>query len=69
MGGMIGLAIGFAVIEGLSRVPAAQLEQAYVPSEAIVLSFGFSAGVGLVFGMFPAIKASRLDPIDALRHE
>ena len=39
------------------------------PLWAVVLAFGFSAGVGLIFGMFPAIKASRLDPIVALRHE
>ena len=37
-----------------------------IPPSAILLAFGFSAGVGLIFGMFPAIKASRLDPIEAL---
>jgi putative ABC transport system permease protein len=40
-----------------------------LPPQAIELAFLFSAGVGVVFGMFPAIKAARLDPIDALRHE
>jgi putative ABC transport system permease protein len=34
-----------------------------------VTSFSFCAAIGVTFGMFPAIKAARLDPIDALRHE
>ncbi len=45
------------------------MEGASIPGWAILLSFGFSAMVGIVFGMFPAIKAARLNPIDALRHE
>jgi putative ABC transport system permease protein len=39
-----------------------------VPPWAVFLALGFSIGVGVIFGMLPAIKASRLDPIDALRH-
>jgi putative ABC transport system permease protein len=39
------------------------------PRLAIVVALTFSAGTGVVFGMFPAIKAARLDPIEALRHD
>ncbi len=69
VGGFIGIAFGRVAAFGLTKIPGAQLEQADVPFWAVVLSFAFSALTGIVFGMFPAIKASRLDPIEALRHE
>ena len=69
MGGLIGLVIGQGLTMGLKAIPNAQLDRAYIPGWAIALSFGFAASVGLIFGMFPAIKAARLDPIEALRHE
>jgi putative ABC transport system permease protein len=65
----VGVLIGEAFAIGLTFIPDAGLENARVPLWAVVMSFSFSAAVGLVFGMFPAIKASRLDPIEALRHE
>jgi putative ABC transport system permease protein len=69
LGGLIGVLCGQALVSFVASFPAAKLDKSYIPLWAIGLAFGFSAGTGLVFGMFPAIKASRLDPIEALRHE
>jgi len=68
-GGFVGVAFGQLFAFGLSKLPDAQLDKAEVPTWAVLMSFGFCAVVGIVFGMFPAIKAARLDPIEALRHE
>ncbi|MFT3787233.1 MAG: ABC transporter permease [Tepidisphaeraceae bacterium] len=69
MGGAVGVGVGQLLTLGLRRLPGEYLAGAFIPGWAIALSFTFSAVVGLVFGMFPALKAARLDPIDALRHE
>ena len=69
MGGIIGLVIGQASTLIISYIPNVPLGETAIPNWAIVLSIGFSATVGIVFGMWPAVKASRLDPIEALRHE
>lgn len=69
VGALLGLLLGLGIVYGVAAIPESPLAAASVPSWAIVLSVGFSAATGVIFGMFPAIKASRLDPIDALRHE
>lgn len=68
MGGLIGIAAGY----GLGAAVSAMLPSfppASVPLWAIGLALGFSASVGIVFGIAPAAKAAALDPIDALRYE
>lgn len=69
LGGLLGLLLGWSLTQGMAKIPGAGLSKAMIPPAAVALSFGFSAAVGIIFGMFPAIKASRLDPIEALRHE
>jgi len=69
MGGAVGLVIGQVMVLIIRLVPKSPLADASIPTWAIILSVGFSAATGLIFGMFPAIKAARLNPIDALRHE
>jgi putative ABC transport system permease protein len=63
-GGLLGIAIGW----GLSMLVNLILP-VYVPLWAPILGVSVSVGIGMLFGMWPAVKAARLDPIDALRYE
>jgi len=65
-GGAIGALIGIAGSFAVSQIGG---WPATVPPEAVVMSVGFSALVGIFFGWYPAAKAARLDPIEALRFE
>ena len=71
VGGAIGLAAGQGITSLVARFLPPEMKGApmFLPASAVLLAFTFSAVVGLIFGMFPAIKAARLDPIEALRHE
>ncbi|MEZ6243947.1 MAG: ABC transporter permease [Phycisphaerales bacterium] len=69
VGGLIGLGLGKGLATALKFLPGLPLENVSVPPWAVVMAVGVSALVGVVSGMFPAIKAARLNPIDALRHE
>ena len=66
VGGVIGVLLGSGIgvaVHYLTGFPIS------LPLWSFVLGLAFSASVGIIFGLIPAIKASRLQPVDALRHE
>lgn len=83
VGGVLGIALGIGVSVGLGvAIPLVQKWpmfrgafgsgfslQPVVTPWSIGVSFGVAAAVGLIFGMYPAIVASRKDPVEALRHD
>ncbi|MCG9894355.1 MAG: ABC transporter permease [Fimbriimonadaceae bacterium] len=66
MGGGIGIALGYLgtnFVAGLFEVPPV------FSTQAVLMAFGFATAVGVFFGIYPAFRASRLQPIEALRYE
>jgi len=66
VGGVIGILTGAAASLILSKLSGWAV---YISPFSVTLAFGFSAGVGVIFGFWPARKASLLSPIEALRYE
>jgi putative ABC transport system permease protein len=66
IGGIIGILLGVGGSNAISAL--AEWRTVLAPS-AILMAFGFAAAIGIFFGFYPARKASRLDPIEALRYE
>ncbi|WP_165248488.1 ABC transporter permease [Paludisphaera soli] len=67
LGGSAGIALGYGLCALASLHP--QMVDVVIPLWAVALGFGVSTLTGVVFGLVPAVKASLLNPIDALRHE
>jgi len=67
LGGVVGILLGYGICAVASMHPS--MVEVKVPIWVVAMALGFSAGVGIVFGIIPAFKAAILHPIDALRHE
>jgi putative ABC transport system permease protein len=66
IGGVIGVLLGWGISIGLT---ALGILQSQVSLSSVLLAFGVSAAIGIVFGYYPAQRASKLNPIEALRYE
>jgi putative ABC transport system permease protein len=66
LGGLMGIALGYAISWGLNLFMGTSTKVAW---SSVVLAFGVSAVIGLVFGYYPARRASKLNPIQALKYE
>jgi putative ABC transport system permease protein len=69
MGGLLGILFGIGASKLLKYISIFSQWKTVVSPQAVLLAFLFSASVGIFFGFYPARKASRLDPIEALRYE
>ncbi len=65
VGGLIGIVVGILLSCAIGSVTGWSI---IISVQAIGIPFLFSAAVGIFFGFYPAYKASKLDPIEALRH-
>ena len=66
IGGLLGVACGVGIALAIAE---SGLFETVITAAPIIISFSFSVGIGLFFGIYPARKAAKLDPIEALRHE
>ena len=66
IGGIIGVALGWGIAALVTKLGIIQTQVSW---SSVLLAFGVSAVIGIIFGYYPAQRAARLNPIEALRYE
>ena len=69
LGGVLGIVLGWAITEVVHRIPQAESLPLLITTGTVVIAVGVSVAIGVIFGLYPAMRAARLHPIQALRYE
>ena len=69
LGGILGIVLGWGITQVVERIPQAQSLTLLITPGTVIIAVGVSVGIGIVFGLYPAMRAARLHPIQALRYE
>ncbi|HZP95443.1 MAG TPA: ABC transporter permease [Candidatus Limnocylindria bacterium] len=69
LGGVLGILLGWSITQAVQRIPQAASLQLLITPSTVAIAVGVSVAIGVVFGLYPAMRAARLHPIQALRYE
>ena len=69
LGGILGIILGWAITRVVQRLAESQGLNLLITPGTVIIAIGVSVGIGVVFGLYPAMRAARLHPIQALRYE
>jgi putative ABC transport system permease protein len=69
LGGVLGITLGWAITVAVHQIPQAATIPLVITTGTVIIAVGVSVAIGVVFGIYPAMRAARLHPIQALRYE
>jgi putative ABC transport system permease protein len=69
LGGVLGILLGWGITEVVKRIPQAAGLLVIITPGTVIVAVGVSVAIGVIFGLYPAMRAARLHPIQALRYE
>ena len=69
LGGALGILLGWSITQAVQRIPQASGLNLLITPGTVIIAVGVSVAIGIVFGLYPAMRAARLHPIQALRYE